>query len=300
MKDQKENKKTEKKSSCVLGKILIAVLFFAMGAAGGYYYAQYENRDQQMCDDAWEKVADSYNSNDLRRFLEKFPDSKYQKLAKERLNKVVLLENAWADVCNSSKTTDFIDFMNRYSDAHYENLCQGKIDSLDWDRVQQDVSLESVNYYLEVHPNGKYLAEAQLYIEQFNQAAELAESKSGDIRQKMQEVFAAIGSNDMETLMPLLADRMEIFISKPHPTKAEVKEMMQRMYSSHIQACSFDIPSHLNIKLEKNGENQAFATHFLTRQHIVRDNEGKTEDMYVVDALLDEELKIISLKLSKK
>lgn len=297
---QTEKNKKEKKSSHVLGKIFFALFFMALGAVGGYYYAQYRNTDLQRCESEWASVAATYDINALRQFVENYPDSEHLKEAKERLNKLMLLQNAWADVCNSSKTSDFIDFINAHPDAFYEKLCHAKIDSLDWDRAQQDATPESVKYYLEVHPEGKYAAEAQLLIEQFNLADSMAESKSDDIRQKLQSLLQAIGSNDTETLLSLLADKIEYFINKEHPTKTEVKDMLQRMYSSHILSCTFDIPSHLKIKLEENGEHPVYSTHFVTRQHIVRDNEGKTEDMYVVDAFLDENLLVLSFRLSKK
>lgn len=282
----------KKKNTGIIIAAIVVVILLIVGGGAYYYISSTASTEQEQR--AYEALEKSNSSADFQAFLDRYPNSKYADDVRERMNEFKQMENNWLQIQNSSNTADFISFKDKFSNSFYSNLCDQKIDSLDWVRAQSLGTAEAYNAYMEQHPQGRYFSEASIAQGQ-KQDQEITDDEYAGITQTIEIFYDAFGDNDENRIAGCITPIMDQFLSKKNATKADVMNLISKMFNEHIEECSFNVNNNYNIVKNGNSYNVTFSVD----QHITRDNEGKTFGSYQVQVKMDRNFMIQSLTMKE-
>ncbi|MBN2497612.1 MAG: hypothetical protein JXR96_23670 [Deltaproteobacteria bacterium] len=118
------------------------------------------------CGAPWERVKDSEDVDELRRFIQEHPRDPS---TVEARNRVALLEYR-AAVASGSRYA-FNIFLERYPDSPYSLRIKRRVDELDFEQAVKAGSSHSLGLYLRQHPRGRHVVEVQRRLDEQNCAA---------------------------------------------------------------------------------------------------------------------------------
>lgn len=279
--------------------LLWVVLFFCLiilggGAAVGYYFYQQQNEDT-----AYQVLINNERMEDYEDFLQRFPNSSYAPEVKARLGKLKEMYAEWARLESSSYISDFERFKENYPSSLLVKQCDLKIDSLDWVQVSKANTAEAISGYIERHPNGRYLTEANLALNTLV-ASKPSESEIQLIATTLTGFYEAFGANDEATLITYITPVMTTFLNKADATKAQVTDIIANTYNDHILHCRFVLNNdYVCTKHTDESNRVTYTVTFTVDQHITRDNPGKVFGSYTAEAKLNEMFKLSALTMTE-
>lgn len=152
---------------------------------------------------------------------------------------------------------------------------------------------------MEKHPDGRYAQDASQVQNTLEKSIVTPEERS-QISSALHGFFRAFGENDNASLFTYITPTMTQFLSQKNVTKADVGNIIDRVYSSDIENCSFVVNDDYQIKkaVDEQG-NTTYTVSFSVDQHIQRSGTGKTFGSYTVNATLNGEMKISSLTMKE-
>lgn len=280
--------------------LIAAIVLLVLLIAGSTTWFFMERADSERAEEeAYEILENNYDTADYEAFLNDFPNSIHARSVRERLIRLQTMETNWKKIAASGSTSDFVRFKNTFPHPYYDRLCDIKIDSLDWLLAQKLGTSEAYARYLEQHPEGNYASEAAV-AESTVKNLTVSPEEQEAVREAVSAFYAALGDNDAATLCTLITPVMDNFLNKKEATKADVTEIVRRMFNEHIQSCSFTINNDLFVtKIPAGNGETHYRVTFSADQHIERDNEGKTFGSYKAVAELNGQFMLTSLTMQE-
>lgn len=279
---------------------IAALVLLILLITGGITWFFMERADNEKAEEeAYEILENNYNTADYEAFLNDFPNSIHTRSVRERLARLQMMETNWKKIAASGSTSDFVRFKNTFPHPYYDRLCDIKIDSLDWLLAQKLGTSEAYARYLEQHPEGNYASEAAIAENTVkNQTVTPEETEA--VQEEILTFFAALGENDAATICTLIPPVMDNFLNKKEATKADVTEIVKRMFNEHIRNCTFHVNDDMLItKVPADDGGTHYRLTFSVDQHIERDNEGKTFGSYKAVAELNSQFMLTSLTMQE-
>lgn len=275
-----------------------AVLLLAMGGATAYYF--YKIRDNERREElAYEVLEHDICPADYEAFLEQFPTSPRVPEVRARLAGLREMEAEWTRIERHGSLADFRTFRRRYDVERYRKLCDAKIDSLDFEAARAKNTPEAFSRYLAEHPEGTYYAEA----ETARSAAERLDVTSEErvmLGSAVEGFFRALGANDAERVCSYVAPKMDVFLGRRGATKADVMDMMEKMFGSHIRSCVFSVGNDMEVvKVPAADGTAGYRTEVSVDQHIRRTNAGKIFGSYRAELVFNAALQITGVRLTE-
>ena len=282
--------------STIIICLLLAII--AGGIAAFWLYLRNE-REAEAEERAYKVLDSSTESADYADFLERFPKSGYRTDVQTRMRKLQAMERDWGYIQNSSNPSDFVRFKNKYTSAYYDRLCDAKIDSLDWITAQQQGSGAAVNRYMQLHPDGKFFADATVAHQQLT-ANEPTAAETESVMAVMNQFFRDFGDNNTEGISQLIPNVMSRFLSKTGISREDVIGTISKMFNEHILGCDFHVGSDFRITKRMEEGVPVFTVNASVDQRIERDNEGKSSGRYTIRAEVDGNGKVRALTMNPK
>ena len=275
--------------------IALCILIPAAVAGGFYFYVNQQESEQE----AYELLNNNETIEDYENYLNRYPSSKHADEVRERLQKLRTMYEDWQRIANSSYASDFERFRQNYPQSLLVRQCELKIDSLDWETAKKLNTPEALADYMEKHPDGRYAQDASQVQNTLEKSIVTPEERS-QISSALHGFFRAFGENDNASLFTYITPTMTQFLSQKNVTKADVGNIIDRVYSSDIENCSFVVNDDYQIKkaVDEQG-NTTYTVSFSVDQHIQRSGTGKTFGSYTVNATLNGEMKISSLTMKE-
>jgi len=292
---QAPEKKGSKRTIIVCS--IIAILLILGGAAIWFFYMAQKNAENERTD--YEILENNYDTADYENFLEQYPNSEHAAEVAERLARLKSMAAAWATIDLSGSKTDFVSFKNRYHDERYDRMCDMKIDSLDWVEAGRIGTERSYQFYLSLHPDGRYATDAAIAAGTIRGSKpDLAEREQ--IAETLNSFFSGFGENDEESYCPYIAPILTQFLQKKNATKADVVQIIGDMFNEHITGCTFILNGDYDItKVQTMEGDDTYHVAFSVDQRIERDNEGKTFGSYTATAELNAQFMITALTMKE-
>ncbi len=273
-----------------------AIVLLFLLIAGGTTWLFLERADNERAEEeAYEILENNYDTADYEAFLNDFPNSIHARSVRERLARLQTMESNWKKIAASGSTSDFVRFKNTFPHPYYDRLCDIKIDSLDWLLAQKLGTSEAYTRYLEQHPEGNYASEAAI-AESMVKNQTVTPEETEATQETILTFFSALSDNDAATICTLITPVMDSFLNKKEATKADVTDIVKRMFNEHILKCTFRVNDDLFItKIPADDGGTHYRLTFSVDQHIERDNEGKTFGSYKAVAELNSQFMLTSL-----
>lgn len=275
---------------------IIAAIVIIIGGAIIYMQSAWQAQDEEEI--AYQNLTNDTNISDYEEFLANYPDSKYKTDVQNRMNTLKAQNDKWLSICLSGSKNDFIQFMNEFPSSPYEQQCKTKIDSLDWMDAKRLNTPDAIQRYLDEHPDGKYIAEAQNMQTTINDKT-VEPQEEEFIHATMTQFFTALGTNDKATACANISPIMTSFLQKKDAKKADVIAAMDQMHPESITSMQFIVNSDFVISKAKVANGFNYSVKFSVDQNIVRTDEGKTFASYTVSAELTPQFKIRALKMTE-
>lgn len=278
---------------------LWVVLFFCLLILGGGGAVAYYLYQQQNESTAYQVLIDNERVEDYEDFLQRFPNSSRAAEVKMRLGKLKAMYAEWGRMENSAYISDFERFKENYPSSLLVKQCDLKIDSLDWVQVSKANTADAISGYIQRHPNGRYLTEANLALNTLV-ASKPSESEVQLIATTIAGFYEAFGANDEATLITYITPIMSTFLNKTNATKAQVTDIISSTYNDHILHCRFVLNNdYVCTKHTDESNNVTYNVTFTVDQHITRDNPGKVFGSYTAEAKLNEMFKLSALTMTE-
>lgn len=291
--EPKQDIKSKKK--WIIG-IVAAVIIIIIGGTIIYMQSSWQAQDEEEM--AYQNLTNDTNISDYEDFLTNYPDSKYKTDVQNRMNTLKAQNDKWLSICLSGSKNDFIQFMNEFPSSPYELQCKTKIDSLDWMDAKRLNTPDAIQRYLEEHPDGKYIVEAQKMQTTINDK-KVEPQEEDFIHSTMVQFFTALGTNDKTAACANISPIMTNFLQKKDAKKADVIAAMDQMHPESITSMQFIVNSDFVINKTKVTNGYNYSVKFSVDQNIVRTDEGKTFASYTVSAELTPQFKISALKMTE-
>ena len=299
------NKKSETPKLHDKKKIRNYVLIgISIVAASLISYAVYSLYDQHEKEKQAEEAAfslldaDNYRTEDYQMFLDTYPRSEHSKEVKKRLTRLKNMEVAWKQIANSNNINKFVDFKNIYRDPFYSKRCDQKIDSLDWCKAKKQNTPESYKIYLDVHPNGTYLKEAE---EARLRVAymDINEQEKEHIQAICKDFFSSLSVNDRMGFCVYLAENLDQFVNMTQISRIDVLYWAEDNVNSH-HFINYKIDSDVDILKLKNDRNEDFyKTQFLLQEATTDESGNEYIRNYNAEMEFNRKFQIYSLKLNE-
>ena len=286
----------KKKNTALWIGIAAAFLILAI-AVGGYIIANSENKQVDEVT-AYTALSESHSSKDYQAFLDQFPNSKFAADVRERMTKLLELEGAWNTIVNSSNPDDFANFKSKYNDDFYAKLADNKIDSLDFAKAQTAGTPAAFANYLQIHPEGRYTAEAQA-AQSNAEALTITSDERSQVSETLNHFFSAFSENNQSEIAANITPVMTVFLGKKNATKAVVMSTIADMFNEHIQECRFNVGNGINITKKASNNGTIYSVDFSVDQYIERDNPGKTFGSYKAHAEINSNFVLSALTMKQ-
>ena len=286
----------KKKNTALWIGIAAAFLILAI-AVGGYIIANSENKQVDEVA-AYTALSESHSSKDYQAFLDQFPNSKFAADVRERMTKLLELEGAWNTIVNSSNPDDFANFKSKYNDDFYAKLADNKIDSLDFAKAQTAGTPAAFANYLQIHPEGRYTAEAQA-AQSNAEALTITSDERSQVSETLNQFFSAFSENNQSEIAANITPVMTVFLGKKNATKAVVMSTIADMFNEHIQECRFNVGNGINITKKASNNGTIYSVDFSVDQYIERDNPGKTFGSYKAHAEINSNFVLSALTMKQ-
>jgi len=279
---------------------LIGFLIFLGLCGTGYYYFN-KLRMQQMEQSDYERLADITNPEFYQQFLIDYPESQHCEEIRERMLVLQAEAKEWEKLQKSISRSSVSRFMQNHPTSLRLRLCEDMLDSIDWHDAQAIGSEEAVTDYLAKHPTGRYVTEAA---DQKNALllTKVTPEERAMIRGTLEAFFSkAIANQDIEAAREAIPDTMINFCGKQNVGAEDIVQYAKSKMAKDVIGLHYAIGQKLNVRKETLPDgNTGFAVEVSLQETISRsDTSQPTSNLYRVNALLNQEQKIVRMNISK-
>ncbi|MGM9693801.1 MAG: hypothetical protein ACI3YC_02185 [Alloprevotella sp.] len=290
----------KKKNKLVIGIIVVIVLLLIGGGVG---FAVLQNSQSESERELFESLEGNENPEDYQVFLEKYPDSDYAPIVKEKLQELQSALEDWNRIALSERVADFEKFKELHADyAGFAHRCDLKIDSLDFVAAQKAGTPEAFAAYLEKHPDGRYASEASI-AEGAVKEAEVTPEMKEEIIGVLTGFYSGFQEHDQELICSNITPTMTRFLGQSNVSKAKVLSTIEGMFTEDIEGVRFVMGRDVEVEsmpaADQTQGDREFKVTFTVDQYIERNNEGKTFSSYKGEAILTTALLIRSLTMQE-
>ena len=291
---RKKRKKTPR-WGCILGTLLFLILC----AAGYYYYNMQRMQQKEQAD--YERLADVTNPEFYQQFLIDYPKSEHYDEINERMLLLLAEAKDWEQLLNSISRTKVSQFMQNHPNSLRLRLCEDMLDSIDWQKAEALGTEKAITNYLNNHPSGAHVTEAA---ERKNALllSKVTPEERTIIRGTLEAFFSnAISKQDIEAAREAIPDSMVEFFGKQNADAEAIVQYARDKMAKDVFGLHYVIGQQMEVHKETlpNGE-IGFAVTVNLQETISRsDTSQPTSNLYRVIALLNQEQKIVSMKIKQ-
>ena len=158
-------------------------------------------------------------------------------------------------------------FLDVHPDGFYLGKANQKFDSLSYVHAVETNTREVYEQYLSQFSHGKYVAEVRkLMLEIDNE--ELTIEEKASVKETLTAHFDALGDNDKGSIAATLADEINSYIGKANPELEDIYAYMSNMHSSG-RSIVFNVKS-LNVTKVNAGGRNIFNARFLLEEEVYK------------------------------
>ena len=286
-------------------KILITLCSIGVLIGAGYfgyqYYTDYTYRMEEK--KRFEELAGLTNPDFYRQYLADYPHSIYRQEVEKRLQALTNESMAWAKVLQSRTKADLTGFLAAYPNSLNSRKCLQLIDSIDWAEAYAQGTEESVNLYLEEHPEGIYTDEAVEFKKQLDQRKTTVE-ENDQIDAVMNDFFTQIiVRTDKNAISEALAEPMQSFCGTKKATAQHIQKFVNARKTKNVAAVKFAVASPIVKSREKLYDNTTGFRAECTVVEVITYKSGKqktSERQYAATCLLNGKYKMVMIDLKEE
>lgn len=237
----------------VYGVLITVVTFVALVVALFFYFKTNTEKAQEQ--QAYEVAMRSNDPSVMQNYIDTNPDAPQEHLdsVRARLDKIKVVENDWNNAVVSGSKEALLDFLQKYPESTHKVEAQLKIDSLDWKVAQSLNTLEGVQSYIDAHPNGRYLEDANEMLKTLKASTVQPEEKQAATA-ALRRFFQAINERNENKLLASVSGVMTNFLDKSDATGEDVLSFMHKIYKEGITNMNWRLGSDIQVDKKEVGD----------------------------------------------
>ena len=290
-----KNNDDSKKNLKALVLSIIGILIAIALATGVFSYINHYNEES-----LWEECEAKRQINDLRTYIEKYPNGEHYDEAKKLLDKLVMDKEAWELARSSNDEEHLRDYIRNHPDSEHLYEARKILDDIVWNKTLAANTKDAYEQYIKEFPDGKHLADARSRFED-KQREELTEGECDNARSTIQNFLLALEEWDENLMLSTCNAEMSNFMGKLQASLNDVREYYEAYRESDIDSIGFTVPSIVVNKVIRNDRTAEYKVSFTTTRRMRR-NSSEDEIVAVMkgQALLDDRFRFKELTLDKE
>lgn len=217
---------------------ILSLVILALGGAGAWYLffrggndADERARYDKIIRFQNEEMLDSMGAA-LNEYFDTYTSDAYHYSQLKALNDRFFTERADWQAANGIKSLDAIrHFLDVHPDGLYLKQANRQYDSLSFVAAVQAETREAYEHYLSQFPQGAYTEKARQKMAELDKV-ELSIDEKMSVTETLTAHFDALASNDKTALTATLASKINSYIGKADPELEDIYAYMQNMHSS--------------------------------------------------------------------
>ncbi|MBR4591549.1 MAG: hypothetical protein IKO36_12965, partial [Bacteroidaceae bacterium] len=283
--------------------IVLLILIIIIGGCIYYLYHnyskeyEYDNSEKQ----AWmniEKFDSEENFDSLVKYLDRyqldFPNGRHSEQVMAFKTRVDSELSDWKKVQQNISVESLEDFVREHSDGYFRNVASRMIDSLLYAEAAEIDSYQSYQNYLDTYIDGRFADKAEARINSLKKG-EIGKGEQKAIEKTLNSHFESLALNDQSRIMSTLSPQLDTYIGKKDASRMDVAMYMQSIHKDPKRSITFSIED-VNITKSLVDDEQQFDADFVLNEKIESDTQ--TEDKkFHSKVRLDGKYKIISMSI---
>ena len=291
--------KRRKKKAFPWGCVMGGIICLSLLCTGYYYYDKQQKQQKEQAD--YERLEGVTNPEFYQQFLIDYPESEHYDEINERMIVLQAESEDWNQLQKNISHANVMRFLQNHPHSLRQRICEDMLDSIDWQDVQTIGSEEAVTNYLNRHPTGRYVTEAA---EKKNDLllTKVTPAERTMIRGTLEAFFSkAIANQDIEAARKAIPESMAEFCGKQKADAETIVQYARDKMKKDVIGLHYAIAQKMEVHKETLPDgNTGFAVEVNMQETISRsDTNQPTSNLYRVNALLNQNQKIVRMNISK-
>jgi len=190
-------------------------------------------------------------------------------------------------------------YMDEASEEHIQNmekhLSELKQSDEEWTNALVSGSKSALEQYLEQHPDGEHVDEAQTFIKTLN-----SKSLQPEERQMVVSIFntylQSLNNRDEDALTSVVSPLLNSFLGKSNATRSDVVTYMHKIYKADVVSMKWESVGDYTISKKEVGDQQyTYSVSFSAVQSVTSTDNTTTDNKFRINATINNEGRICEL-----
>lgn len=272
----------------------ITGIILAIALATGIF-SYINNKNQQSL---WEECVSKKQINDLRAYVEKYPDGEHYEEAKEMLDKLVRDKETWDQARVSNDEDHLRSYIRNHPNGEHLDEARNLLDDVMWNNAIIKNNKYAYEQYIKEFPNGKHIVDAQNLFDE-KRRAELTTGEIDNVRGSVQNFLIGLEEWDENLMVSTCNTQMSNFMGKSQASLQHVRDYFEA-YKEKIDSIGFTTPIVDVKKVITSDKRTEYKVSFTTTRKM-RLEEGESEIVAPMkgQAVLDDRFLFKELTLDK-
>lgn len=302
-----ENREKSKRSKKIVLTIVSVIIVIVVSLSLAIYL-NIKGDDSKAEGEAWAKVEKFQNGSNtdsldiaLHYYMENFVDGKHSEMATQLSERFNSEKNDWQIALAENSVESVNSYMDTHPNGYFRDEAMVRLDSLMYYDALEKNSSEAFDAYLAQFPEGKYAAEAKEKSESLQNPV-LTTDEELNVIDILTQHFHALSTNNKGILSATLASTINSYIGKTDATEEDVLAYADKLIEPG-KSKTF-LPKDFEVtKLSVNGST-IYNLKFVLEETIISQIgvDGQAEDKQIFNgaAVINDELRISSLVLTNQ
>jgi len=249
----------------------IITLLLILGGIGAYYFLRDPIGDNKGENEAWaqcERYRNAYDANKLEDaledYLDDFPNGLHSSTAKSLLANVKAEKSDWKITMNDLTVESLNVFMDKYKNGFFHKQAYAKLDSITFYSAKLAESRDQMDNYLSEFPDGKYVAEAEKLSDKYS-VDQLSPKELDEVEAVVRQHFQAIGDNDETMLRETIESTVNSYYGKINVPVEDVVLYMNKLHDEEeggAKTVTYELADFDIKKINNDGANNVYSVKF--------------------------------------
>lgn len=248
-----------KGKSGAVGTIIAVSTVIVLLAGAAVWYIFFKGSDDTSEREAYATITrleqqHNYDSLEIaiNEYLDTYNNDAFHYQQIKDLSNRFSTENAdWQSAVKNMSLNSVENFLNLHPDGFFKGAAELKLDSLTFEQAKELNTKEAYEQYMEKFANGKFAKEADEAMANLDKKDLTAEEKSNAL-ETVANHFNAMASNSQSAIISTLAGTINTYIGKKDATVEDITEYMHKVHSTGRQM-SFEVKNAVIAKESVGG-----------------------------------------------
>lgn len=297
--EKPQQQHSEKKKGCIRPILYISVLIAALICGGMYYTYQKAAADNERND--YQIAMKSENLLTLQSYIDTYRNSApttHLDNVRSRMERLRSIGEEWNNTLIANSRSMYEEYLQAHPDTPHKAFILNKIDSLDWEHAKNLDSEKGYDDYMEKHPSGHYITNAEHSIKKLRLTLISPEEKE-NAQTVIKHFFQAINARNKSALLNNSASVMSSLLGESGAGPDKIVEFMNKMYKEDVTNLNWYLDPINAIEKEDIGSNEyQYKIQLPARLRVAR-GQVVTETRYRINAIISPDSKVSALSLTK-